>query len=739
MKQDIASAIVTHRRWFAAGIFLVAVALLPFSLRSSTVLNVGGAAVNQSEAASVDQQLAEQFESPFTTSLVLVISGIPALDEVDGIDVLLDVVTQIKQQENVAGVLSYIETVDPVFLSEHGTFALVGLDPGDRRLDAIVPELREVTRSMEDHLRPDYPKIELAWTGAAAFDYDVRLTGAEDAAEAEQRVLPATLILLFIIFGSIVAAIFPLLIAGLAVSLSLGAAVLISYFWPMTALLQNIVTMIGLGIGIDYTLLILKRFREEMSVDQDPERAAARTLRTAGHTVVLSGASVAIGFSALLLVPATELRSIATGGLLVVGFSVFLSVLVLPGLLSWLGNRVEFGRLWRPAKSSRSAGRWRAWGHWVAGRPVLVLVVIGLPLLILAYQARFISTDIPSGNWLPENLESTRGAIALQGMEKSGIVQAFHVIVEFPAGTSAHSEQGWAAIIGLGKKFEQDERVARIQSLPVVLGVDTAGQAMKAIIDQELWNAFISKDGQSALIEVIPTETVSAGALMRYVRELRESNVGSDGGGAGVRVRVGGLPAHNADYQDAIGKSVISIVLLIVFGSFLALFAGFRSLLGAIKAVALNLLSVAAAMGLTVLVFQQGYGLEWLGVAQPLDGLFPAVPIIVFCVVFGLSMDYEVFLLSRVAEGVRSGMTNRDALIEGLAQTAGVITSAALIMIVVFAGFSMGDFLIVKILGFALAVAVFIDATLVRLAIGPALLQLGGRWNWWPGRGPASR
>jgi RND superfamily putative drug exporter len=267
-----------------------------------------------------------------------------------------------------------------------------------------------------------------------------------------------------------------------------------------------------------------------------------------------------------------------------------------------------------------------------------------------------------------------------------------------------------------------------------VLGVDTAAQAMKAIIDQDLWNSFISRDGQLALIEIIPTETVSAGALMRFVRELRNSGIELQGRAAGFHIMVGGLPAQNTDYQDAIGKSVVSVVLLIVLVSFLALFVGFRSLLGAIKAVALNLLSVAAAMGLTVLVFQQGYGLEWLGVSQPLDGLFPAVPIIVFCVVFGLSMDYEVFLFSRVAEGVRSGMTNREALVEGLAQTGGVITSAALIMIVVFAGFSMGDFLIVKILGFALAVAVFIDATLVRLAIGPALLQLGGRWNWWPGR-----
>jgi len=284
----------------------------------------------------------------------------------------------------------------------------------------------------------------------------------------------------------------------------------------------------------------------------------------------------------------------------------------------------------------------------------------------------------------------------------------------------------------LTEHFESDDRVARVQSLPRLIDVDTVEQARKAIIPPELRAAYISDDSQLASIEIIPAETASAGALMRYVRELRDIDLGSRSGIPGTRVLVGGLPALNTDYQDAIGGSVVNIILLIIIGSFVALLIGFRSLLGALKAVALNLLSVAAAMGATVLVFQQGYGSEWLGVALPLDGLFPAVPIIVFCVVFGLSMDYEVFLLSRVAEGVHNGMSNRDAIVHGLARTAGVITSAAIVMIVVFAGFAMGDFLVIKILGFALAVAIMFDATLVRLAIGPALLQLGGRWNWWP-------
>jgi RND superfamily putative drug exporter len=364
---------------------------------------------------------------------------------------------------------------------------------------------------------------------------------------------------------------------------------------------------------------------------------------------------------------------------------------------------------------------------------VLVIIVFGLPLAALASQSRHISTDIPTGTWLPEHMESTQGAIALQRMGKSGIVQTIRVVVEFPAGHDADSVEGWQEIIRLTRYFESDDRVARVHSLPRLIGIDVAEQARRAMIPPELRAAYISHEGQLASIDIVPSETASAGALMRYVRELRNMDAGSRGGLEGTRVLVGGLPALNADYQDAIGGNVVKIVLLIVLGSFVALLVGFRSLLGAFKAVALNLFSVAAAMGVTVLFFQQGYGSEWLGVAQPLDGLFPAVPIIVFCVVFGLSMDYEVFLLSRVAEGVHEGLSNRDAIIHGLARTAGVITSAAMVMIVVFAGFALGDFLVIKILGFSLAVAILFDATLVRLAIGPALLQLGGRWNWWPG------
>jgi RND superfamily putative drug exporter len=199
------------------------------------------------------------------------------------------------------------------------------------------------------------------------------------------------------------------------------------------------------------------------------------------------------------------------------------------------------------------------------------------------------------------------------------------------------------------------------------------------------------------------------------------------------------MPAFNADYEDAIDGSIGLVIGLVLGGTLLALLVGFRSILIPLKALALNLLSVAAALGAVVLVFQDGHGAALVGLEAGMGGLFPALPVLVFCIVFGLSMDYEVFLVARVAEARNAGMSDADAIAEGLARTGGMITSAAAIMIVVFGAFMLGDFLMIKVLGFALATAVLLDATVVRMAIGPALLSLAGKWNWWPGDRAAGR
>jgi RND superfamily putative drug exporter len=252
-------------------------------------------------------------------------------------------------------------------------------------------------------------------------------------------------------------------------------------------------------------------------------------------------------------------------------------------------------------------------------------------------------------------------------------------------------------------------------------------------LSRETRRTLLSSDGRAALLEVLPTTSVSLSDQVNWVRELRRTGAAVLTGIPGATLHIGGIPALNADYETIVRDRFVSLMALVVAGTLLALLGGFRSLFVAIKAVALNLLSVAASFGALVLVFQDGHGSRLLGVREATGSVFPLVPIVAFAIVFGLSMDYEVFLVARVLEARRSGLSEVDAITEGLARTAGLITSAAAIMIVVFAAFTFGSFLVVKMIGFTLAVAVFIDATLVRIAIGPALLRIAGDWNWWPG------
>jgi RND superfamily putative drug exporter len=275
-----------------------------------------------------------------------------------------------------------------------------------------------------------------------------------------------------------------------------------------------------------------------------------------------------------------------------------------------------------------------------------------------------------------------------------------------------------------------------------VISITTLAESKRSSLgdlSRETRRTFLSRDGRAALLEVLPKGSVSLSDQVNWVRELRKTGGAALTGIPGAKLSIGGIPALNADYETIVRGRFASVMSLVVVGTLLALLAGFRSLFAAVKAIALNLLSVAASFGALVLVFQDGHGISLLGVPAGTGSVFPIVPIVAFAIVFGLSMDYEVFLVARVLEARRSGLSEMDAIPEGLARTAGLITSAAAIMIVVFAAFTLGTFLVVKMTGFTLAVAVFIDATLVRIVIGPALLRIAGDWNWWPGGLAAAR
>jgi RND superfamily putative drug exporter len=614
---------------------------------------------------------------------------------------------------------------------------IIGLEPHDETVEGLVPKLRARADWMEGQLRSQYPKIKLQITGETPLNFDLRKVSADDVTHAEERAMPVTLVLLVLAFGSLVAALLPLAVGLLSISTALGAAALLAHYLQLSILVQNLATMLGLGLGIDYALLMVSRFREALAEGYDPGPAADIAARQAGRTLIISATTVAIGFSALLIVPISELRSIGIAGLLVTALSVMLCTSILPWALSLLGHRINVARVSIPDGRSKTrdlcaaSERWVRWGCIVTRRPWTALFVAGIPLLILAFQARRISPGIPDHDSLPAAAESVRALHTLQGMGRSGIVQGLRVILELPPQSPTLSPTGWLATTRMTKHFQSDPRAEEVLSLPTLTGMsETAGAADE--LPESMRKSFLSSDGQATLIELLPTAALSPNEQVRWVRDVRSSDVAAMTGVPGAVLRVGGVPALEADYDLVVKERLPKVVLGVILGSLLALLIGLRSLFAAIKAILLNLLSVGASFGALVVVFQDGHGSKFFGLEGPTGSVYPIVPILSFAIVFGLSMDYEVFLVARVLEERRRGLCERSAVIEGLARTAGLITSAAAIMIAVFTAFTLGSFLVVQMLGFTLAGAVLIDATVVRMIVGPALLRLAGDWNWWP-------
>ncbi|HUF11888.1 MAG TPA: MMPL family transporter [Longimicrobiales bacterium] len=722
--------LVVRRRAWVVGIWLLALlALVPAAARVEHSLDVS-ATVDGSESGVVDSLLAGRFDSPFARFAVLVIDDVPAPGSPEGRALLARVVENVAAVPGVSGTLSYLDGADSLFIGAggHGTFVIVGLDARGQP-ERLVEPLRASTRRLGAELRATHPEMTLRWTGETPVNVDIREASARESRRGEQRVLPLTLVLLLVAFGTVAAAVLPIAAGALAIVITLGLAVVIHSVYPLSVLLQNTVSMIGLGLGIDYALLTVSRFREAVAAGLGRHAAAVEAAHHAGSTIVLSGAAVFIGFAALLLLPLSEIRSIGVGGMIVVAVSVLIAATLLPALLALLGRRVEAGRLLPKRLGLPSTDRmWAAWGRGVVARPVLVLILASAPLLLLGWQATRMRTDLPRGNWLPAEMESAAALADLADMRRDGIASTLRVVVAAPAGRTVLDDDAWAALGRTTAYLQADPRVARAQSLASIL----PQPSMYRMLPAETLRGLLSEDRRYGLIEVIPAPGVHFNDVSELAREIAALDDVSLTGLPGADVLVGGLPAFNAEYLDVLRRGLPGVIGLVVLATLLALVIGLRSLLVPIKAVALNLVSVAAAFGAVVLVFQDGYGARFIGLDAPLSAVFPAVPVLVFCIVFGLSMDYEIFLVTRVREA-RLRLGEADAIVEGLSKTGAVITSAAAVMVVVFGAFTLGDFLFVKVLGFALAVAVLVDATLVRLAIGPALLRLGGRWNWWPG------
>jgi RND superfamily putative drug exporter len=732
-------------RWFViAGWIVIGAVALVRAPKTPDRLALRGGTNRPTEGRLADRLLSDRFARPFGEFLAVTVEG-PSSFATAPASAALDSLTQTAARlPYVQNVVSYLTQRDSLFLSDDGrvTFFLVSLAAdGDSTGGLVKPLRHEMTQALSR--LPNRPAYTLRVTGRSALDLDIRTVSAQDGKRFELALLPLTLGILVLAFGALVAALLPLAIGVLAIALSLTIIGLVATVMPMSVFVLNLTTMIGLGVGVDYSLLMVTRFREELTRGLRRREAAERTLLTAGVAVFNSGLTVVVGFSALLLTPMVETQSVGIAGLIVVGVAVLLCVTLLPALLAALGRSIDHPRwLARRLTWYHAPQVWEKWARSLARHPIRALALGSLAVLILTLPVFWIRIGLPARHWWPTQTDAGAGLEQLADMGVSGYITPIRVLVEFPEGTTATRAVALRGLRALSDSMRADPRVADVRSLvDLQPGTSILGYSLLyADLDsartdyREFLDAYLSRDQRVTLVDVIPADTTSLTSTMAVVgrirglitdstiRQLREA-----------RVLVGGYVANSVDLQNEMLRRFPGLVALVLAATAIMLAIAFRSVLVPLKAVLMNSLSVSATFGLIVLVFQYGFGGQLFGLTGATEAIFVMVPVLVFAVVFGLSMDYEVFLLSRIKEAFDRTGRNTEATMEGLSATASVISSAALVMICVFGAFAFARVLVMQFLGFGLAVAVLLDATLIRMVLVPAFMHLMGRWNWWPG------
>jgi putative drug exporter of the RND superfamily len=725
--------------WAGIGIFAAAHA-------GETVGRLGlrGGADETTEARLADSILTARFSRPVSEFFAVTFQAPTPVDEGVAGQLLDSLLATAKAEPWVRGVLSIRATHDSTFIARdrRTTFFLVSLSVPHDSVGRLVQPLRDAFHRVQSHF-PDNGAYRVLVTGRAPLDIDIQTVSAEDAHRNERKLVPITLAFLVLAFGALVAALLPVVVGMLAIVIALTIAGVIAQHTPMSIFVLNMITMIGLGVGIDYSLLVVTRFREELNAGHNSVTAAMHTFSTAGRAVLTSGMTVVVGFAALLLTPLTETRSVGIAGLAVVIVAVLLSITLLPALLAVLGRNIDKPR-WLASRLAwyHRPGIWERWARSLSRHPYRAVALGGTALAILTIPVFFMRIGLPSRNWWPTEAEAGAGIGVLESMGMSGYVQPLRLIIEFPEGTDATSATALRGLKHLSDSLRADPRIRDVRSL-VDLGPGKTVLEYSLLYSEpdtvrarypDFLDAYLARDGRTTLMDVIPADTASLTTTMDVVRDVRKLAASTHIAQLrGTTIRVGGYVAAAVDFQRLLLARFPLIIALILSVTALMLAFVFKSVLVPIKAVVMNSLSVAATFGIIVLVFQHGMGSQIFGIGGPTSAVYVLVPVIVFAVVFGLSMDYEVFLLTRIKEAFDATGQNTVATREGLSATASVITSAALIMIAVFGAFAFAHILMMQFIGFGLAVAVFLDATLVRMILVPSFMQIAGRWNWWPG------
>jgi uncharacterized membrane protein YdfJ with MMPL/SSD domain len=598
-------------------------------------------------------------------------------------------VEQIVQRlHSTPGVVNVVDK--PAAQSRHAVVIEVGLAD-----EAAAENVSEMLRDTAD------PTFDLYVTGEWTVENDFAHLSQEDLETGElQFGLPVALVVLLLVFGSVIAGLVPLLLALVAIIAALGLTSLVGIQFDLSIFTVNMLSGMGLALGIDYSLFIVSRFREERSGGRDKLDAIAVTGTTASRAVLFSGLAFVVAMLGLLIIPNTIFRSLATGAILVGLTSVLAALTLLPAVLSLLGDRVNLLRIpliGRGAERGTGA-EGRVWGAIVRAvmrRPGVSLATSVAALLALALPVLDLQTGEAGIRTMPDRFESKQGFIALEREFGVGTTDNVQVVVD----GNVTNERTRSAIDRLEAEMQRNRAFRQVET-------------------------HLYPDRQLALIEAVPAGDSRDEQALDSVRELRRTEI------PGARVLVTGETAESIDYFALTERWLPILIAFVLTLSFVLLTVAFRSIVVPVVAILLNLLSVGAAYGVLILVFEKGFGNELLGFQQ-VDFIEAWVPLFLFAVLFGLSMDYTVFLLSRIRERYLQSGSNDVAVAHGIGSTARLITGAALIIIAVFSGFALGDLVAFQQMGFGVAVSLLIDATIIRSVILPATMKLLGDANWY--------
>ncbi len=605
----------------------------------------------------------------------------------------------------VAGGLNYYLTNDERLVSADRGTTVISLQLTGTIAEAT-ENAEEIIRIVDEADHRDGFRVLVAGDATIAFENSE--LSESDLVQGERIGIPVALLILLVLFGAVGAALIPIGLAVVSILITLALIALIgNIFGELVFFIQLWITMIGLAVGIDYSLIVVSRFREELARGLSAREAVARAGATANRTVLFSGMTVVIALVGILIIPHTLFFSTALGAISVVIVSVVATLTLLPTVLALLGPRVDRFRLpfiGKGAAGGREGARrgfWEFITHRTMRFPVISLLVVGGLMIWASVNYFDINRGFNSVEVFPEDSHTRAGFEALEEKFSFGYVNPVKIVID----GDLSDPQVQAAIARLGEAIQTDPDLG-------------------TFIPQ------VSPSGDLGLLLAPTPGAPSGSAAFGVVERLRDDYIPAAFSGVPATVVVGGVSAEFLDFNGVVDTYLPISFALILGVSFILLLIVFRSLVIPIKAIIMNLLSVGAAWGLMVLVFQKGVGADLFGFQQT-ETIDVWIPLVLFAVLFGLSMDYHVFMLSRIRERYDQTHDNAESVAYGLRSTASLITGAALIMVAVFSGFASGDMVVNQQAGFGLAVAVLLDATLVRSILVPASMQLLGARNWY--------